>query len=122
MKIIGGSFGTSGTVSISQNESIHIEGAIRASKTKAEVKQVVAQSQKERGFGTLGFVLGAPMLCVAGWYIGGPMGVLVGLVLAIAGSFYGKKFSTAEVEFLSGERLSVRGSEQDINQLIRLRT
>ena len=49
------------------------------------------------------------MLMLVGWLVFGPIGSLIGLVIAIAGSFYSKKTIKADVLFHRGEKLAVEG-------------
>lgn len=120
MRIAGGTFGSSGSVKISSLDEIVINGAVSASKGWGEIARVESSTRKERGFGTIGFLLGAPILCFAGWYLGRGVGVLIGFALAVMGSFYGKSVRVAEVDFKGGDRLTVEGSQREIDKLIRL--
>ena len=116
MKIIGGSFGVSGSASIT-GEDVQIKGSITVRKSIKDIDRVIARAHQERKFGLVGFVLGSLFLGFIGLVLAGPIGVLIGIVLTIAGSFYSEKFGIADIEFKGGDKITLQGSVREINNL-----
>lgn len=118
MQITGGSYGAGGKFTVNEGGSVDIRGALAASKSRSDIATVDTGTTSERGFGTLGFILGAPILALVGWMLAGGIGVLVCVCLAVLGSFYRKKQSTAEVSFTDGSKVVVAGTKREIARLV----
>ncbi|MEF9965191.1 MAG: hypothetical protein RR749_03135 [Comamonas sp.] len=119
MKITGGSFGVHGKAYVGQDNRLYINGAVEKSFAASEVASVNSEVNKETKFSVFSLLIGIPMLMLVGWLVFGPIGSLIGLVIAIAGSFYSKKTIKADVLFHSGEKLAVEGWNSDIQNLVR---
>lgn len=121
MKIIGGSFGLSGRATLQDGDYLIINGALKAKYSPMQVEAVSATEQKERKFGILGFLIGAPILAaMLGVFLGVP-GAIIGIVVALAGSFYSTKSRTVRVRFNDGGEVLLKCSKSDVNRLAAFR-
>jgi hypothetical protein len=120
MNITGGSFGVTGKLRIEDGEILRISAAIDAAKQKQDIASVETSIAKEKKFGVLGFLLGAPILALFGWMILPVIGALVGLVLATFGSFYQKKTLVVHVAFKDGSKVTAEGWNYEIQKIVRM--
>lgn len=121
MKILGGSFGVSGSAKITSEGWLIVNSARSGKFTSSDVASVSTRQEKQRKFGWIGAILGGLILLVVLGSMFGPIGALLAIVLAIAGSFYSQKSNSAEVTFVNGDTLSVQGTGREINMLVGLR-
>lgn len=116
MKIIKGSFGTSGTAKLSSN-AIVIEGteyhASQITKTTAEI--VV-----EKRFGLGGFIIGAVMLAILGFLLLSIIGAAIGVIVAFLGSRYSKSIHLVTLEFDDNKTVTLQGSKSQIKAVASL--
>lgn len=118
MKIIGGNFGGKGKVYTRRGWLI-VDAAKGRRYAPNDVQSVQSSESRERHFGCLGFVAGAILLGLLGFMLLGPLGLMIGVVIAVAGSFYTQKHSVIELQFTDGEKVVVEGSARQANQLVR---
>lgn len=119
MKITGGSFGVNGKVYVGEDDRLYVKSSVERSFDKADVASVEAGMNKETQFSIFSVLVGVPLFVLIGWFVFSAIGALVGLILAIAGSFYKKKTITADVQFKTSEKLQVEGWHYDIQKLVR---
>lgn len=119
MKIIGGSFGLSGEAQVIEpGPLLRIKGARSETLRPPDIATVAARQEKVRKFGVIGFIVGALMLSAILVFLFGPVGVVVGVAISAAGSFYSRKRFFADVRTLSGDTLVVEGSRQEVELLV----
>lgn len=120
MKIIGGSFGASGSLKIAGNNQIHIKSAQNATYPQDQIASISANTSKESKFGALGFIVGAIVLGSIGLALGGVIGLIIGILLSLAGSFYSKQTHGAVITFTDHKTTIITGSKANINQILSL--
>lgn len=118
MKIVGGSFGLSGRATFQSRDFLIISGAIKAKYSPSQVQAVSATEERQRKFGVLGFLIGAPLLAALLSAFLGLLGVVIGVVVALAGSFYSKKTNIVRVCFDDGKEALLKCSKFDANNLV----
>ncbi|MEQ8409098.1 MAG: hypothetical protein RKH07_12565 [Gammaproteobacteria bacterium] len=119
MNLIGGNFGTKGRVKISTSGVISISGAKAARYARQDISAVRAETEQERNFGVLGFIIGAVVLTIIGLFIFGIVGAAIGFIVALMGSFHTTTTHKAQIEFNDGKEVSVAGSQREINKIIK---
>jgi hypothetical protein len=122
MKILGGSFGVSGSAKVTSEGWLIVNSTRSGKFTSSDVASVLAKQEKHRKFGWTGAIIGGLILLAVLGSMFGPIGALLGVVLAIAGSFYSQKSNSAEITFVNGDALSVEGTGREINMLVGLRS
>lgn len=120
MKIVGGSFGLKGSAFISGNTLV-IEADRKADYPSSQFKSVDADEVSTKAFGLLGALVGAVVLSIVLSMVIGPLGVVAGVGLAIAGSFYTSKRNLVSVEFLDGFRVVLECTPRAVSKLFKLR-
>lgn len=120
MKIIGGSFGLSGRLSIAKGGLLAISGDKSAQYPKASIANATAKVEKQRKFGFIGFFIGAILLSLLFGLFLGPLGVAIGIGLSLLGSFYSKKQNIVDLTFDDGKSLIIVGSKSDVKTLLAL--
>jgi len=118
MKIIGGSFGNRGSAYIADKQLV-VEGARKAYYEPPQVQRVQTRIDAERRFGLIGAVVAGFILAVVGWFILAIFGALIGVAIAVAGSFYTSKKNIAELTFTDGSTLSLECTPRAIEKLVR---
>jgi len=119
MKIIGGSFGIKGSAFVAGSKLI-IESSQKASYGSDQIADVIGRSESARGFGFIGAIIGSAMLGVLGAMLAGPLGLVIGIFIAIAGSFYSSKRLIAEVRMKDGKALTVECTGRAMDKLVKL--
>ncbi|MDV5861401.1 hypothetical protein QM298_10825 [Pseudomonas mendocina] len=117
MKIIGGSFGIKGSAYFA-GESLVIESAQKAEYRRDAVERVNARVDAERKFGLIGALIGAVVLGALGTMFLGIFGAVIGVAVAIGGSFYSAKKNIAEVSFTDGKTLTLECTARAVNKLV----
>lgn len=120
MKIVGGSFGLKGSAFISGG-TLAIDASIKADYRPQQVQSVVAQEIKEKSFGFLGAIVGSVLLGALLSLMIGPLGFLIGVALAIAGSFYTSKRNVVSVAFIDGTTVILECTPRAVDKLVRFR-
>lgn len=118
MKIIGGSFGASGKARFAGNY-LEVLGDKKADYTGADIEAVSVRQEKERQFGMIGALIGAVLFGFAASLFLGLAGWIIGIVFAIAGSFYQKKRYFADLEFSDGLKLTVESNDYESRKLVK---
>lgn len=117
MKILGGSFGASGSAFIREGRVLAVVGDLEAFYEPERIIDVTADSNKQRGFGCFGFVVGGLMLAGVLFLFLGLFGAVLGFALAAAGSFYTTSETSAVLRFDDGKHLRVSASKRELRQL-----
>ena len=120
MKIVGGSYGVKGSAYIARDQLV-IEGARKAYIDPQHVRSVETRVDAERRFGFVGAAIGAILLAVLGTLFLGVVGALIGIAIAIAGSFYTTRRNLAELTFVDGSTLTLECTPRAIDKLVRFR-
>ncbi|HET8791805.1 MAG TPA: hypothetical protein VFM75_11410 [Modicisalibacter sp.] len=119
MKIIGGSFGNSGSAFVSRDK-LCIEGARKADYSRAQLDSVQSRTEKGRRFHWFTAILGAVILGFALSLFLGVLGVIAGIALAIAGSFHADKRNIVEIALADGNRVTLDCTPRGVKKLINL--
>jgi len=119
MKIIGGSFGLKGSAFVAGSKLI-IESSQKAAYEPEQIADVSGRTESSRSFGWGGAIIGGILLGAIGVMLGGPVGAVIGIVLAIAGSFYSSKRLIAEVKMRDGKSLTLECTNRALDKLIKL--
>lgn len=122
MKIIAGTFGSSGSASIDRNEVLRIKSAKIAEYESHQVESIVASMDRQKKFGWIGFILGAIILSAAFSMFIGALGFVIGIALAIAGSFYTQKSERIDIKFNDGNFATIGCTSQEAKDLVRFKT
>lgn len=120
MKVVGGTFGTSGYTWIRDGQRLDIRSNRKRVYSRDEIRRVDARVESERNFGCFSFVIGAVIFCGAGGFFLGPLGILIGLVLAVALSFYTTRRQIVEVLLNDDEKVILECSKWQVEDLISL--
>ena|SRR5690554_6726047 len=120
MRIIGGSFGTSGRIEIG-SFGVRIKASREAIYPPADLARVSARKEKDRRFAWITFLLGLVILGGLAGLALGPLGFLAALVLCIVGSFYAKTRYLVDMSFQDGSQLTLETSRRHADQLVQLK-
>lgn len=118
MKIAGGSFGLKGSAFISRDR-LFIEGSRNAEYGPADMRSLSARTETEKKFGLIGCAVGALLLGGLGMVFLGLFGAILGVVFAVAGSFYSTKKNLADVTFEDGSTLILECTGRAMDKLVR---
>jgi hypothetical protein len=121
MKIIGGTYGLTGSVWISHDNKLVVNGARKKAYQPSEIKKATASQTKNRSFGCFGFIVGAIMLALLIGMFFGPIGALIGIILAGAGSFYTSTKHLLHVEFTDENSVIIECTPRFISKIISLK-
>ena len=124
MKVVGGSFGVSGSVDFTEfnDETVlRVVAAGRHLYTEKQIKSVTASQTKERTFSIIIFLLWGAMLCLPLGFFFGPLGVLVGLGVAVAVAFTNETQNHVEIDFDDGKSVVVQCSARQAEDLAAFR-
>lgn len=121
MKIVGGTFGTSGTAYIGKDDTLVIDGAKQRRFKGIEIASLDSRVEKEKKFGCFSFIVGAIILSAIFSLVIGPLGVVIGLILAGAGSFYANNTNVVELAFGTGDRVTLECTPRQVKKLVNLK-
>ncbi|SDO73133.1 DNA polymerase III, epsilon subunit [Halomonas shengliensis] len=121
MRIIGGSFGTRGTIKIGSH-GVRIKASREALYPPGTVTRVSTRQEKERRFGCLSFLVGLLLFGTLATLLLGPLGLISALVLCIAGSFYGTTRYLVDMVFKDGAHLTLETTRRQADQLVQLQS
>lgn len=121
MKIVGGTFGVSGGASLEDDGVLRLRGAKQGNYKSSDVRSVNTTSSKERKFSTISFLLGAIFFGLIGAFILGGLGVLIAVVISIAGSFRSSTTNLAEIGFADNETVTIECADYEVNRLVAFR-
>lgn len=120
MEVIGGNFGASGKVTVKPEQGLFIDGDITTHIKAGEISMVETKRNENRQFGPVSFLVAGALFGVVGWWLGGVVGLAVGLLIALATSFSKQTSITAKVLLSDGRHLEVKGWHYEIQKLARL--
>lgn len=120
MKIVGGSFGLKGSAFIS-GDALTIQSTKNADYHREQVRSVEAREVREKSFGWLGALVGSLLLGAMISFLVGPIGLIVGVFLAIAGSFYTNKRNVVSVDFIDGATVVLECTPRAVDKLVRFK-
>lgn len=118
MKIVGGSYGVNGSAYISRDQCLVVEGSARKVYPKGSATSASARSDKNNKFGCMGFAIGAVLLSIMLGAFLNLLGVVIGIAVAAAGSFYTLKNDFVDIEFNDGKKISLECSPNGVKKLI----
>lgn len=118
MRIVGGSFGLNGKAKI-VGQIIEISGQKTKSYKTYDIERVNVRNESKRKFAAFSAVIGIIVFGLIGM-IFGPIGALIGVILAIAMSFYTVKGQFAEVQFSDGSNVSLKVKKSEAKKLVQL--
>ena len=121
MKVVGGSFGLRGILSIESDQSIKIRADRSQSFRRDEVASITTRVEKDKKFGCFSFVIGAVILGVIFGIFLNVIGVVIGVVLAGMGSFYTNNKNIVDIGFSSGDAVSVECTAGQVRKLVQLK-
>lgn len=119
MRILGGNFGVTGSAFISRDQKLVVKGALKGIYSSEEIKSVVASVTKEKKFGIFGFLVGVIILSVILGLFFNAVGVVIAIVIAIAGSFYSKNKNIVEVQFKDEKSVTLECTPRGVKKLIK---
>src|SRR5690606_1928546 len=119
MRILGGNFGVTGSAFISRDQKLVGKGALKGIYSSEEIKSVVASVTKEKKFGIFGFLVGVIILSVILGLFFNAVGVVIAIVIAIAGSFYSENKNIVEVQFKDEKSVTLECTPRGVKKLIK---
>ncbi len=117
MKIIGGNFGLKGSVWISRDKKLVVDGIPRKAYSPSNIKQVTASQIKDKKFGFLGFIIGALVLSVILYFLFSLLGVVIAIIVATLGSFYTQTQNVIQVDFDDGNSVTVNCTPRFVSKV-----
>lgn len=121
MKIIGGTFGISGSVWISRDKKCVVDGIPQKAYSPDQIAKVVASQSKSRRFGALGFIVGAIILGFLLGMLFGALGAIIGLVVAAAGSFYSTTQHILQIDFKDDNSVTIECTPRFASKILALK-
>ena len=118
MKIVGGSFGLKGKVYISRDNMLVIEGVNKSIYSSEEIGSISARTEKEKKFSILSFIVGAIILSILFGIFLNILGVAIGVVIAIFGSYYSNKENIVDIKFIDGKEVKLNCTPRGAKKLI----
>lgn len=119
MRILGGNFGVTGSAFISRDQKLVVKGALKGIYSSEEIKSVVASVTKEKKFGIFGFLVGVIILSVILGLFFNAVGIVIAIVIAIAGSFYSENKNIVEVQFKDEKSVTLECTPRGVKKLIK---
>ena len=120
MKIVGGSFGASGNAYVTEEGTLAVGGATPDEFTAGEIRSATASTRKDRKFSAFSMLLGLVTITVLLTLFFGPIGLVAGVVVSIAGSFRNKTVRLVHVQLEDNRSVELSGNAGDINSIVRL--
>lgn len=117
MKVIGGSFGLKGRAEVA-NLGLGVYADAEGIYQWKDIESVNATQSKEKHFGIGSFLVGGLIFGGIGLVLMGIVGGVLGLLFAVAGSFYSTNKRGAEVKFNDGKTVSLKGSAREVKKLV----
>lgn len=117
MKVIGGSFGVTGSASIGSGY-LHIHAAQVVQIDLDDIASKEMRMLADKKFGVLGFFFGAIILSGILFYLLNVLGVVLAVIVAFMGSYYTKKSYIVDVAFKDGRKVSLQGSKRELDTLM----
>lgn len=118
MKIVGGSFGLSGSVSINYEKGVvFVSGASSHTYERDQLQGVDVEQSSESKIGCGSVLIGLLVITPLLTFFLNVIGLVIGLVLTVFGSRYDTKKHEATLRFQDGRNVRVQGSYREINRL-----
>lgn len=115
MKIIGGSFGTKGRATLKQGQLV-LTGDSQGGYNPEDIQTVNATAHKDRKFSVLSLFLGLLLTWIAASFFG-LIGFILGLLLAVAGSFHSTKWEQVDMQFTDGRSVTLNCNRNAVKSL-----
>ena len=110
MKITGGNFGLDGKATI-KNGKLRIDGLSNSSYEPGQIDSAYPREERNKRLGLFSLVLGVLVVGGGLFVLAGPVGFVVGVLLAVAGSFYSTKKLFIDIAFKDGNKLTIESSK-----------
>ena len=118
MKIVGGTFGTRGYAWLRKDQSLDIKSDRKRVYPQESVRRVEARTESQKNFGCFSFIFGAIIFgAIFGFLIPG-IGIIIGLVIAVALSFYTTKKQIVEITLGDDEKVVVECAGWQVRRLV----
>lgn len=121
MKIVGGTFGTSGSAFIGKDNTLVVEGAKTRRFTGVEISALNTRLDKEKKFGCFSFIVGAVIFSIIFGLFLGPLGVVIAIVISAFGSFYANAKNMVDLDFTSGDKVTLEVTPRQMKKLVNLK-
>lgn len=121
LKIVGGSFGVTGTARLTQNSSLSIQGVSDAVYAKESITGIEAKQDNQRTVSVSSLIIGFGV-AVAAWYFFGWIPALVIALFACGSAFYTKKDGVLNIQFSDGKTVSLRGGPYRVDEFVKVLT
>lgn len=121
MILTGGTFGVNGGARFGPDNTLEIRGSRGVRFRSEDITSAVASTSKNTGFSILSFLVLAIVLSLVLGFFLSVFGVVIALVVAIAASFRTRAQHVVDMEFTSGDRVTLQCNATEADQLIRLR-
>lgn len=129
MKIVGGTFGTSGGVSLSRDGYLVVKGAKTVNYMPENISTLDTRQETEKGRSVLSVLLGVliltPVLFFLGGivipFIGALLGLIIGLWLTFAFSRTSSKNDIVDITFSDGERVELDCTPRAVKKLVQFK-
>lgn len=119
MRVIGGSFGTTGLAFFGRKApKLIIESNRSATYKPDQVESVRTRVSEQRQFRLVGFILGSLIFSGGLWFVLGFLGAVIGLIAATALAFQKVEHHIAEVVFTDGSTVSIQCRPRSIDKLL----
>lgn len=120
MKIVGGTFGTSGGAYLSNDGYLVIKGAKSINYRPGELVSLVAEQKVESKTSVLSILFGVVITIVLTVFFS-LIGLVVGLLLTYFGSRYKSKDDVVNLEFTDGERVVLECTPRQVKKLVQFK-
>ncbi len=121
MILTGGTFGVNGGARFGPDNTLEIRASRGVRFSGEDVISAVASTSKNTGFSILSFVALAFLLSLVLGFFLSVFGVVIALVVAIAASFRTRVQHVVDMEFTSGDRVTIECNAAEADQLLQLR-
>jgi hypothetical protein len=118
IRIVGGNFGLDGSVFISGDRRLIIEGARQESYIPNQINSINTEIIKPQRFSPIRFMLCLIVVTYPLLLLIGIFGVVLSFLLSLALGFYIKKENIVEIEFDDGKSLRLQGEISLVNELV----
>lgn len=117
MKIIGGSFGLKGKAWLSADKYLVVEGDRSKKYQNEDIASMTSGDASKRKFSLLSFIVGALILGWLGLIFLGILGLIIGIIIAVAGSFYSEKKGVVTISFKDNSVLNLECTQRGSKKL-----
>jgi len=117
MKIVSGSFGASGSAYLSRDARLVIEGQARGVYTGNQIGAIEARTEKQRRFSVVSFLLGLVVVGGVLTVLFNVIGLIVGVLLAVFGSYYGDSKTIVDIALTDGKSVALECTPRAVKKL-----